>query len=378
MKLGVYSTMTGLPWGGSEQLWSEAALSLQQKGHQVAVNYHWWPDPPGELLKLQAHGGHVYLRRYAASRLGRLAQRAMASRGIPLDAHHRWLDRHAPDLVLVSLSYHLDPLGIAAACRRRGVPYALLLHCASRYDWITGAQLDAYREAYAGAQRCYFVSRENQEIVEANLACRLPNARVVDNPIRVENATPLAWPAGDVWRFACVGRLHVRSKGQDLILEVLRAPRWRRRPVQVVFYGEDQDSERQLRSLVELYGLQDQVVFAGYQSDREAIWAESHALLLPSRYEGMPMVTLEAMWCGRIAVVTDCGRNGEWVDDGETGFLVGAPAAALLADAMERAWTQRHEWEGMGVRAAERIRARYGDAPVAAFAAELESLAAGR
>ena len=84
------------------------------------------------------------------------------------------------------------------------------------------------------------------------------------------------------------------------------------------------------------------------------------------------MVTAEAMMCGRIAIVTACGRNPEWVDEGDTGFLA-IPTVDSLAKALERAWSRRHDWQKMGVLAAQRIRERYSADPVTAFVDKLES-----
>ena len=53
------------------------------------------------------------------------------------------------------------------------------------------------------------------------------------------------------------------------------------------------------------------VHFRGHVNDIRAIWEQNHLLVLPSRYEGLPLALVEAMWCGRPAVVTDVGGNAE-------------------------------------------------------------------
>ncbi len=86
------------------------------------------------------------------------------------------------------------------------------------------------------------------------------------------------------------------------------------------------------------------------------------------------MVTVEAMLCGRIPIVTACGINPELVDDGVTGFLASAPTAQSFEDAMERAWERRNDWEQMGRTAAERVAQRYELNAIPAFAGILDSL----
>ncbi len=89
------------------------------------------------------------------------------------------------------------------------------------------------RAAYLCAERVFFVSNQNRRTVEDNLAIDLSRAEIIDNPFNVRAAATPAWrPADDTpanpWRLANVGRLHCLSKGQDLLLQVLRLPKWAR------------------------------------------------------------------------------------------------------------------------------------------------------
>ena len=62
MKIGFYSCMTGMPWGGSEELWWRTARKLQIDGVDVCVNYKWWPETAKQLVQLEESGGQVWLR----------------------------------------------------------------------------------------------------------------------------------------------------------------------------------------------------------------------------------------------------------------------------------------------------------------------------
>jgi glycosyltransferase involved in cell wall biosynthesis len=379
MTLGVFSTMTGLPWGGSEQLWSRAALRLLEQGHDVAVNYKRWPSTPDPLRRLRDQGATLTLRRPRGHRSlpRRVVGKVSRHLGRSSSIHQRWLANTNPDAVLINAGWHLDDFSIAGACRKAQIPYAIMLQCAGRHYWSGTSQAATYQAAYEQAETCFFLSEDNQRIVETVFACNPNRPAVVDNPINVDPAEAPSWPSSDDgWRLACVGRLHCKSKGQDLILDCLRQHRWRSRPLHVTFYGQNQDSEERLHQLVEMHDLSDLVTFAGYQP-LSKIWDESHALLLPSRYEGMPMATLEAMLWGRPAIVTDCGRNGQFVDDGDTGFLLPAATTDLLDEAMERAWKRRHDWRDMGRLATERVPERYGSHPVDTFVDHLNCLLQG-
>jgi glycosyltransferase involved in cell wall biosynthesis len=77
------------------------------------------------------------------------------------------------------------------------------------------------------------------------------------------------------------------------------------------------------------------------------------------------------MWCGRPAVVTNVGGNGELCVDGETGFVAAAPTADSLAEAMEAAWAKRTEWNQMGRIARSRVEQIIPKDPVEDFCREL-------
>jgi glycosyltransferase involved in cell wall biosynthesis len=374
MRLGFHSTMCAIPWGGSEFLWSAAARTLQDRGHDIAVDFQWHERVPARLREIETHGGKIFWR-YGLhpGLLGKIRNR------LPHRIRYKrldwWLDAFEPQFVLITAGYHTDDLSLAQACLRRGIPYALNVQCASTSHWITSYGLETFRTAYAHARRSFFLSRENVQLLETQLGMEIPRVEIVDNPLAFEVDAPLPWPNGDsVFTLACVGRVHFVSKGQDLVIEVLRQKKWRDRAIEVVFWGEDQGNRQQLESLIDRHGLAERARFGGFVSHPVEIWRNSHALLLPSRYEGLPIVTVEAMMCGRVPIVTRCGRNGELVDDDETGFVLPAATAELLDDALERAWARRHEWPTVGALAAERIRTRYSTDPVQRFVGQLEAV----
>jgi glycosyltransferase involved in cell wall biosynthesis len=204
----------------------------------------------------------------------------------------------------------------------------------------------------------------------------LPHAEIVDNPFNVGFDAAPNWPsASPLWKLACVARVNYPAKGQDLITRVMRMPKWRQRPLQISIWGSDNGNLKQLRQLIANYGLAEQVIYRGVSNDIEQLWAEHHGLLLPSRAEGNALTLIEAMICGRVPITTNVGRASELIDDNESGFIAPAATVELIDEALERAWQRRADWQAIGQRAAQAIRARHSLRPAEDFADRLIDIA---
>jgi len=92
------------------------------------------------------------------------------------------------------------------------------------------------------------------------------------------------------------------------------------------------------------------------------MWKQYHALILPSRSEGLPLSLVEAMAAGRIAIISKAGGNTELIEEGITAFS-GHSNEESFEEAMEIAWTKRDLWEEMGKTAASHIVQRIPKSP---------------
>lgn len=95
-----------------------------------------------------------------------------------------------------------------------------------------------------------------------------------------------------------VGRIEFWQKRHDLAVQALAMARARGARVQLLVVGSGPD-EAALRERVAALGLADAVHWRAWQTDVSPFYAACDALLLPSRYEGVPLVMLEAMCANR-------------------------------------------------------------------------------
>lgn len=126
-----------------------------------------------------------------------------------------------------------------------------------------------------------------------------------------------------------VARLHPQ-KGLDDLVTAARRVADRRSDVKFVIAGSG-PSRGNLESRIRSEGLQWNVVLLGERADVPQLLARADLFVLPSRFEGLPSVIIEAMASGRAVVATAVAGVPELVEEGVTGWLVPVAQPSLLA-----------------------------------------------
>jgi glycosyltransferase involved in cell wall biosynthesis len=346
MRIYFVSNMTDAPWGGSEELWNQAARRLSNQGHKVTASVVYWPEMNQKNISLPIDGVALQVRRpeprpSLPQRVLRKLTGARRKKDVMAD-----LDAARPELVVISHGGYLDGLKWMTHCLQRGISYDAIVQCNHEGCWLPDVDNEEAIAAYKGARRIYCVSKHNLTLLRCQLSEPLPQGEVVWNPFNASREEAPAWPEETTWKLGCVARLDPLAKGQDVLLRVLGLPQWRERKVEVNFYGKG-PWEKNLRRLA-AYLKVTNANFHGHITDMRDVWATNHLLILPSRVEGLPLSLVEAMLCARPAIVTDVGGNAEACLEGLTGYVAKAPTVELLAGAMEIAWDERERWRTMG------------------------------
>lgn len=363
MRLAFISTMAGSAWGGSEELWAAAARAALAGGHSVLISTFDWPTLPPQIVSLRAAGARVVLRPRKPSRLQRLI--GLMGGVVPMEPSWlRTIRGFSPHGVLVSQ-------GSAYECVARSATRPLLRWLANSTRPVRFVNLVQFnrpgvkrnqrtqrdaRRFYQSAAANLFVCRRNITEAAEWLGAAVPQAKVVCNPANLGDSGALPWPADNtesksIIRLACVARLDIAVKGQDLLLRALaeiNEPR-----VHVTFAGVGTDGDT-LRELARRLGLQDRVDFAGQVADIRGLWASHHMLVLASHSEGTPLAMIEAMLLGRPVVVTDVGGCGDWVTYGREGWIAASSTVSHIVAALRAALEEQQRWESIGAAARER------------------------
>ena len=117
-----------------------------------------------------------------------------------------------------------------------------------------------------------------------------------------------------------IGRLSV-LKGVQYLIKAFRAIKEEYSNLKLVIVGTG-DFENYLRDLS--HGMED-VVFTGHVdslTNKKLLYENCLVVAVPSLYEGLPMVVLEAMACKKTVIASDVGGIPTLIRHGKNGFLV--------------------------------------------------------
>lgn len=118
-----------------------------------------------------------------------------------------------------------------------------------------------------------------------------------------------------------LGRL-TKQKGYDLLIEAIAPIKSELSDWKIILYGDGEDKEKLLQ-MIDVLQLSEIIELHAPVTNVEEVYKNASIYLSSSRWEGFPMVCLEAQSCGLPCVTFDCPCGpGEIVEDGKTGFVV--------------------------------------------------------
>ncbi len=128
-----------------------------------------------------------------------------------------------------------------------------------------------------------------------------------------------------------IGRLS-KVKRVDIFLSAIEIAKKTKKDIKAVVVGDGPDSQL-LKSQCKKIGLEDNVVFAGWQNNVEEWLRNSRVFVLTSESEGLSQALIQGMLAGLPAVVSDIGDLSDLVVNGKNGYLINKLEPELFADA---------------------------------------------
>lgn len=214
--------------------------------------------------------------------------------------------------------------------------------------------LEAY--VYSRFYRIIAVS----ELVATRLNKWLPSVdskvRVIPNCIQIpeiDDAKNISTHA-EQYTILFAGRLEY-AKGIDILLKALTNVSV---PFRLIMAG-DGSQKGALEVLAQRLKIRNQVEFLGFRSDIHHLMANADCVVLPSRWEGLPMVVLEAAAVGAPIVASSVGGIPEVIKNRETGWLVPPEDPKILGVILNEVLTNKSQARRIGRKARELVIKNY-------------------
>ncbi len=164
--------------------------------------------------------------------------------------------------------------------------------------------------------------------------------QVIYNSINLENwdatpAMPLTGKRNDgELVFGCIGRLS-SEKGQLFLPEIARILKNKGLKARILVAGTGPLRD-QMEDAIDRCKVADYVELLGFVESSKSFMATIDCLLIPSHWEGLSTVAIEAMAMNKPVIAFDVAGNPEVVIHQETGFLIPPFDLERFADAMEK------------------------------------------
>jgi len=373
LKRIVFVSSNKSEWGGSEFLWYKTALKFSENNFNVMVSVPRWKTIPDHLQELDRR--NIPLKYNTDSPSYKKLFNRLLPASMQFDYRndgYKSIKKYRPDLTVINQGGNTGGADIMEYCIKEGLKFVTISQAANEAKWPDDKLNKRLSEYFTRSEMNYFVSKANLELTQIQTAQDILKTEIIFNPFNVSYNVRLPYPDdAENYYMANVARHEFYAKGQDILYQVLNEKKWRDRNLKVNLYGKGEHSY-QIKKLKDYFNL-DKVIIKGHK-DPEEIWKENHALILSSRYEGLPLALVEAMLCRRVSIATDVSGNKEVITDGRNGFLAAAPVPSLLDEAMERAWHRRSEWKELGEAAGKDIREIVPEDPIEYFYKKLKAI----
>jgi glycosyltransferase involved in cell wall biosynthesis len=164
---------------------------------------------------------------------------------------------------------------------------------------------------------------------------------VIYNPLTLVPGAP---SIGTTKSFLAVGRFSHQHKGFDLLIEAFHLFSQRNKEWKLDIVGEGVE-ENLYRSLIKKYKLEERVTIHPFTNQIQAYYSKAQVYVLSSRWEGMPLVLVEAMSHGLPIVTSDIPVSQEILGDFGLYFKKGdvTDLAERLEEATHINWPQKSQ-----------------------------------
>ncbi len=329
------SAMTG---GGAQIVLLNLASGMSRRGHPI------------DIVLSQAKGDLLSQIPPEIRIINLNAKRVLFS----LPALMRYLKKEQPHTLISSMNY----VNIIAIWAKRftGLPKRLIisahtnLHTSSEKAKDTSGKLMPFlvRRFYPWADQIVAVSKGVASELSDQLSSSQNRIHTIYNPVIIPGLDEkISQPLDHPWFqknqppvILAVGRLDIQKDYPTLIRAFAKVRD--KRPARLLILGEGRERP-ELEALIRQLNVGDDISMPGFVKNPYPFMARASLFVCSSRWEGLSLVLIEAMYCGTPMVSTDCPYGPQEVlQQGKYGQLVPIADVDSLADAIDKNLTRSH------------------------------------
>jgi glycosyltransferase involved in cell wall biosynthesis len=255
-----------------------------------------------------------------------------------------------PD-VLVCIQGDIEQSSMATLAARRGriecISYIALTHRMSDKNATLGGLRDFSSRGLLNQPGRYIaISNSMKERLLARGVTR--PVTVVPNGIPVPPSAEYG-PRAALTTLGLFGRIEFKQKAQDFSVKAFGEYADTFRNCRLVIAGSGPD-ERRLRRLVAASPCRDRITVLPWQEDIESFYRQIDLLMIPSRYEGVPLVMLEALARGIPVIGSACDGMQDFLPASWTFHPGDAGDMARVFSGLRERWMKEIEAVSQQVR----------------------------
>ena len=303
--------------------------------NEADIDYRFFQYPPTPTWKMKCCKAYSYLYRKHLPQI-RITSDIYSHSSFPSEKRKALIKELKAGNYDIIIGVHA-PLAVRlATCRKRLKGVKLIGWIHNSYKALFGE-----KSLYIGPELCKHYEFQLQKLDSTVVLCQYDAEQyhfpttVIYNPLTL---IPGEVSKGTSKKFLAVGRFSRLHKGFDLLIEAFRIFAKENREWTLDIVGEGVE-EPIYRKMIKDYQLEERICIHPFTSNIQKFYSEAQVYVLSSRWEGMPLVLMEAMSHGLPIISSDLpvcqeimGDFGMYFSNGDVNEMARRMAEATKMD----------------------------------------------
>ena len=155
-----------------------------------------------------------------------------------------------------------------------------------------------------------------------------------------------------------LSRIDLKQKALLELVEAVALLKHKGMHIFIDIFGDGRDRTL-LKENIQKWRVDQQVRLMGFTMNPERLMNKYSTLILPSKFEGLPLAILEAISAGLVVVASNVGGVPEIIEDGVTGYLIDGHSPERIAEAIKRVVAEKERLPEISRAAIKKVRENF-------------------